>query len=234
MRLHYRNGHQRSFRFLERPRPARRASLPLAAASRRGCAVLITRSRAAHAGDWRRSADVASGHTRAIRPVGERIMRGSQHFKDLTDRVDSRDTATFRRRARRLLPERALGDWHVARGTQADPAPINDPAWPARLEELRRSIVPTGAVWNSGSGSRGRSGGDGVSRRSSPATGGDRRRKSPMSACGSAPPISSPASFTDPLPRTSRARAIETARRNDLLRQARTGCRGRIAGVLHS
>jgi hypothetical protein len=106
---------------------------PLLARLRR----LITRARAAHAADWRRSADAdqadradptgsASGDARLVA------------FKDLTDRLDAAaadlTTATEALRTARA----ALAP--LAAALTADPNSIASPAWLPALSELRRRL----------------------------------------------------------------------------------------------
>ena len=120
----------------------------------------------------------------------------------------------------------ALGPLRTA--LEADPDRINDPAWPEKLEELRSrlfDLVPFGipeAVPVDGLAVTGVL----VDRLLQQATivlkiADDRlQRAADLLAT----------SFTDPLPTDDAARTIETARRNDLLRQARTDAAGALLG----
>jgi hypothetical protein len=105
---------------------------------------LVTRARAAHAGDWRRSAD--DEHAAPADPTGSASGHPSlEHFTELTARLDaaSHDLTTARDRLgvalAALAPLRAALD--------ADPATIANPAWATRLDGLRRALfalVPFG------------------------------------------------------------------------------------------
>ncbi len=194
---------------------------PLLARLRR----LITRSRAAHAGDWRRSADVAQATPGD--PTGSASgMPALEHFNDLTDRVEQSRSDLQAARTALATGLSATGPLRTA--LEADPTSINNPAWRDRLEELRRrlfDLVPFGipeAVSADGLAVTGVL----VDRLVQQATivlkiAADRlQRASDLLAT----------SFTDPLPTDDAARAIETARRNDLLRQARMDAAGALLG----
>ncbi len=194
---------------------------PLLARLRR----LITRSRAAHAGDWRRSADVAQATPGD--PTGSASgMPALEHFKDLTDRVEQSRSDLQAARKALAAALSAIGTLRAA--LEADPARINDPAWRDRLEELRGrlfDLVPFGvpeAVPVDGLAVTGVLVDRLLQQAAIVLKIADERlqRASDLLAT----------TFTDPLPTSDAARAIEAARRNDLLRQARTDAAAALLG----
>jgi hypothetical protein len=177
---------------------------------------LLTRSRAAHAADWRRSADesqAAAGDPTGSASGHPRLER----FADLTDRIEAAQSGLAAARAVLDAAMSALAPLRAALDTSA--ATIDDPAWVGRLNDLRGALfamVPYGVP------------------EALPADGvtvsvdlvgqlvrqglvvskiaHDRlARASELLATG----------FTEALPGDEPARAMESARRNDVLRQSR-------------
>jgi hypothetical protein len=105
---------------------------------------LIGRSRAAHAGDWRRFADVAQANPQD--PTGSasgdpRLVA----FKDLTERIDAASNTL--QNAGNALDSELAALAPLLANLAADPSSIDDPAWPGALDDLQHALfglVPFG------------------------------------------------------------------------------------------
>lgn len=98
---------------------------------------IITQARPAHAGDWRRAADVALADP--ADPTGSasgdpRLVA----FADLTSRLDAATAALAA--ANNNLQVALTNAGPLLAGLDADPATIADPGWPALLDALRVAL----------------------------------------------------------------------------------------------
>jgi hypothetical protein len=187
---------------------------------------LITRSRAAHAADWRRAADeryAAAGDATGSAGGDPRLT----DFKDLTDRIDgailSLTTAVSRLRAAiaALAPLRAA--------LETDAASIGNPAFIGRLEDLRHALfamvpfgIPEGVPVDGLTVSRTLV--EQLMRQAvAVLTIGETRLQRGTELRSTA--------FADPLPADEPARIAETARRNNVLRDSRLEAAKAVLGA---
>jgi hypothetical protein len=171
---------------------------------------LVTRSRAAHAGDFRRGVDEAQAAPGD--PTGS-----ASGLEDLTGRVEAARTGLSAALTRLTTALTALAPLRAALG--ADPTTMADPAWPPMLEALRRAlfaIVPYGVPEALPADGMTVSATlvDSLVRQGvivSKLVEGRLRDAADRLAI----------TFADPLPADEPTRTTEVARRNDVLRQAR-------------
>jgi hypothetical protein len=174
---------------------------------------IITRSRPAHAADWRRAADDAD----AADPTGSASGDPKLvNFKDLTDRLDAASGALGDARDALKLALASLAPLQSA--LDADPGTIGDPAWPPALAELRRRLI---ALTSFGMPEAMPIAGLTVTRPLVDALAGQAQSVIAIATDRLARAASLRAtSFPDPLPSDEPARSRETARRTDVLRRS--------------